>query len=85
MWWAAAAIFVQALFGIAVVVDYRTQSAALVLVMYLLLKSAFVTNFGSGAELNQLVVNLGLIGGLLYLAAYGGQEMQKVRARRRAR
>lgn len=69
VYWAAAAALVEALCGIALVVDYRARPAALVLALYLLLASAFLTNFSSGPELNLFVINLGLIGGLLYMAA----------------
>jgi putative oxidoreductase len=69
--WVVAMVAVEVLCGIAVVAGFLTRPAALVLALYLIVQSAFVTNFNSDAELNLLSVNLGLVGGLLYVAAYG--------------
>jgi putative oxidoreductase len=71
MYWAAAAIAVEALGGIAVVVGVWTRASALMLALYLILQSVFLTNFSNDAELNLFVINLGLVGGLLYVSAYG--------------
>lgn len=71
MYWALAAVVIEVLCGLAVVAGYFTRSGALILALYLIIQSAFVTNFGNDAEINLFVINLGLVGGLLYVAAFG--------------
>jgi len=70
-YWAAAAVAVEVIFGIAVVTGVWVRQSALTLALYLLLRSAFLTDFGSDLELNLFLLNFGLIGGLLYVSAYG--------------
>ncbi len=69
MYWAAAMIAVEVVGGIALVMGYQTKWAALGLAVFLLLQSTFLTNFGSDPELNLFVLNLALIGGLLYMSS----------------
>ena len=69
-YWAALVIAIEILGGIALVMGQWTRWAALCLAVYLLVQSAFLTNFGSDVELNIFVLNLALVGGLLYMASY---------------
>lgn len=68
--WALVACLVEVLCGIAIVAGWMARPAALILAVYLIIQSAFATNFADGTELNLFIINLGLIGGLLYVAAY---------------
>lgn len=79
LYWALAAIIIEVLCGIGVVAGLWTRQSALLLAFYLLLQSAVATNFGNDAELNLFVINLGLVGGLLYVAAYGAGQPIKGR------
>jgi len=76
LYWALAAIIIEVLGGIGIVAGIWIRSSSLLLAFYLLIQSAFVTNFGSDPELNLFVINLGLIGGLLYVAAFGVGQAQ---------
>ena len=71
VYWAMLSIAIEVIAGIAVIVGLWIRPAALLLAMYLLVQSALLTNFGNDAELNLFVLNLGLVGGLLYIAANG--------------
>ena len=70
LYWAALAVAIKILGGVALVMGQWTRWAALCLAGYLLLQSALLTDFGSDAGLNLFVLNLGLIGGLLFMASY---------------
>jgi len=80
-YWAALSIAIEVIAGIAVIVGLWIRPAALLLAMYLLLQSATLTNFGNDAELNLFVLNLGLVGGLLYIAANGAGSWTLKRSR----
>jgi putative oxidoreductase len=69
LYWAAASIAIEAVGGIALVLGVYTRWVAPGLALYLLLQSAFLTNFGSDTELNLFVLDLALIGGLLYMSS----------------
>jgi putative oxidoreductase len=71
LYWATVAVAIEVLCGIAIVVGLWTRSTSLLLALYLILQSVFVTNFNNDAELNLFIINLGLVGGLLYVAAFG--------------
>lgn len=68
---AAAAVAIEALLGIAIIVGFWTRTAALVLALYLIVRSALLTDFTSDPDLTLFVLNLGLVGGLLYISAFG--------------
>jgi putative oxidoreductase len=68
---AALSVAVEALFGIAIIVGFWTRSAALFLALYLLVRASMLTNFSSDSDLTLFVLNLGLVGGLLYISAFG--------------
>ena len=74
-YWAAGAIGVQVVLGLVVVVGLWTRISALLLALYLLLRMAFLTDFTSDLELNILLLNIGLVGGLLYISAYGAGSL----------
>lgn len=69
IYWAALVVTVEVIGGIGLIVGLGSRPAALMLAAYLILRSVFLTNFSSDIELNIFVLNLGLVGGLLYMAA----------------
>jgi putative oxidoreductase len=69
LYWAVVVITIEALGGIALVMGLWMRPVALALAVYLLAQSAFLTNFGSDAELNIFVLNLALAGGLIYMSS----------------
>lgn len=80
LYWAALVVAIEVLCGIAVVTGYRIRWAALVLALYLIIQSVALTNFTNDAELNLFVINLGLVGGLLYVSAYGSGRLALARS-----
>jgi putative oxidoreductase len=74
---AVAAIAVEVLGGLALVFGFQTRIAALVLAAFTLVASFFFHNFWTLPEAQQMMQqlmffkNIGLVGGLLTLAAWG--------------
>lgn len=65
------AIGIQVLCGIAIVVGYKTSPAALLLALYVLLVAFFYTGFGNAASQALFLQDMAIVGGLLYISAYG--------------
>lgn len=74
---AAGAIVVEVLVALALLVGFKTRYAALILAAFTLVATfgfhAFWTMEGQAAYMNQLMFfkNLAVVGGLLFIAAYG--------------
>lgn len=65
---AMAVVVVEVVGGIAIIIGVYTRYAALMLTLYLVLQAGFLTNFNDDGDLNRFVLNLGIIGGLLYIS-----------------
>lgn len=78
---AVAAIAVEILGGLALVLGFQTRIAALVLAAFTLVASFFFHNFWALPEAQQMMQqlmffkNIGLVGGLLTLAAWGAGKL----------
>ena len=69
--WAVVALAVEVLGGMALVVGYKSKLSALLLIFYTLISSALLLSTSTSAQLQLFLGNMGVIGGLLYVAAYG--------------
>lgn len=67
----ALVVAIEALGGIALVVGYRTRSAALVLAVLVVTLGYLYTDFNDGEAVTLFITHMGLVGGLLYISAYG--------------
>jgi putative oxidoreductase len=78
---AVAAIAVEVLGGLALVLGFQTRIAALALAAFTLVASFFFHNFWALPEAQQMMQqlmffkNIGLVGGLLTLAAWGAGKL----------
>lgn len=68
---AIVAISIEVFCGIAIVVGFKTSPAALVLALYVLVVAFFYTGFGSGPAQTLFLQDMAIVGGLLYISAYG--------------
>ena len=57
--------------AIALVVGFKTRLSAVVLVLYLLLMSVFLITASSPPQTQTFLENMAIVGGLLYICAYG--------------
>jgi len=69
LFWVPVVIIVELVGGAATVTGLYTRPAALLLALFLLVRSSLLTDFTNDVELNIFLLNLGLVGGLLYIAA----------------
>lgn len=67
--WVVVAIATEVLCGMAIVVGFKTTSAALLLVLYVVVIAFFYTGFVSDGSL--FLQYMAIVGGLLYISAYG--------------
>jgi len=68
---AIAAIAVEVLCGIALVVGFKTSPAALILALYVVVVAFFYTGFGTSSAQALFLQDMAIVGGLLYISAYG--------------
>ena len=65
------AITVEVLCGMALVVGFNTSPAALVLALYVIIVAFFYTGLGSSSAQALFLQDMAIVGGLLYISAYG--------------
>lgn len=68
---AAAACAVEVLGGIALVVGYKTRLSAGFLILYSTLVSCITFDISSAVQTQLFLANTAIVGGLLYICAYG--------------
>ncbi len=68
---AIAAIAIEVLGGIALVVGFKTSPAALMLALYVIVVAFFYTGFATGSSQTSFLQDMAIVGGLLYISAYG--------------
>jgi putative oxidoreductase len=68
---AIVAILIEVLCGIAIVVGFKTSQAALVLALYVIAVAFFYTGLGSSSAQALFLQDMAIVGGLLYISAYG--------------
>ncbi len=68
---AVASIAIEVLCGIALVVGFKTSPAALLLALYVIVVAFFYTGFSSGSAQTLFLQDMAIVGGLLYISAYG--------------
>jgi putative oxidoreductase len=67
-----AAIIIEVLGAIAIILGYKAKWAALILVIFMIPTTLiFHSNFGDPMQQIQFLKNLAMIGGLIYVALYG--------------
>lgn len=71
--WAVLAIVIEVAFGIALVVGYYTRLAAVALAVWIVMASGFFPD--------NLLKNLAITGGLLYISAYGAGRWRVEKAK----
>lgn len=64
-------IAIQVLCGMAIVVGFKTSPAALVLALYVIVVAFFYTGLDSGPAQALFLQDMAIVGGLLYISAYG--------------
>lgn len=72
-WIGALGILLEVLCGIALIVGSKTRMAALVLAIYMMASAFLYNGLGSDTTLNLFLQNLAIVGGLLYMSAYGSK------------
>ena len=65
------AVAVEVLCGVGLVVGFKTSAAALLLAIYLVIVAFFYTGFQTGAAQTLFLQDMAIVGGLLYISAYG--------------
>ncbi len=65
------AISIEVLCGIALVVGFKTSPAALTLALYVIVVAFFYTGFGNSSSQALFLQDMAIVGGLLYISAYG--------------
>jgi putative oxidoreductase len=68
---AIVAILIEVLCGIAIVVGFKTSQAALVLALYVIAVAFFYTGLGTNSSQALFLQDMAIVGGLLYISAYG--------------
>ena len=74
MLWAGASIAIEIIGGAMLIAGWRTRVGALVLALYTLGTSFLFLTFSNTAEIHLFVENMAVVGGLLYLSAYGPER-----------
>lgn len=80
---AAIAIAVEVLGGIALVVGYKTSPTALGLAIFTILTSPLYLNFSGEAAVSLFLQNMAVVGGLLYIGAFGSGPWDPAYPRKR--
>lgn len=76
---AAIACTIEVLGGIALVVGYKTRLAAGLLIIYSSLVSAITFDISSAIQTQLFLANTAIVGGLLYICAYGAGRFSQDR------
>ncbi|HEY5383251.1 MAG TPA: DoxX family protein [Candidatus Paceibacterota bacterium] len=65
------AIAIEVLGGMALVVGFKASPVALVLALYVIVVAFFYTGFGTSSAQALFLQDMAIVGGLLYISAYG--------------
>ncbi|MDE2213360.1 MAG: DoxX family protein [Patescibacteria group bacterium] len=74
-------ILIEVLCGAALIVGWQTRFAALVLAIYSVLAALFHANFNSAAQVSLFLQYFAIVGGLLYISAFGSGSWNFGRSR----
>jgi putative oxidoreductase len=68
---AAVAIAVEVIGGLALIVGLRTKLTALVLAVFMILSAFLYLDFSSETQVTLFLQSMAIVGGLLYISAFG--------------